>query len=122
AGREGRGLVSAFRYGLFMAGRSRIVIDASGPVKVAATRIEPPQDGGKGRLTVDLVATDRESFLADVSAHMAEATASARRTQAPAAPIKRADGKLVVVIDPGHGGIDSGTIGRDGMPEKTVVL
>ncbi len=30
--------------------------------------------------------------------------------------------KIVVVIDPGHGGIDSGAIGINGMYEKDVVL
>ena len=32
------------------------------------------------------------------------------------------NGKIVVVIDPGHGGIDSGAIGPKGIQEKKVVL
>ena len=35
-GRKGRGLVSAYRYGLFASGKSRIVIDAKVPVLVKA--------------------------------------------------------------------------------------
>lgn len=30
--------------------------------------------------------------------------------------------KLIVVVDPGHGGTDSGAIGAHGMKEKTIVL
>lgn len=30
--------------------------------------------------------------------------------------------KLVVVIDPGHGGRDSGAVGKNGITEKTIVL
>jgi len=37
-------------------------------------------------------------------------------------PPKREDGRLVIVIDPGHGGIDPGAIGFDGIREKDVVL
>jgi N-acetylmuramoyl-L-alanine amidase len=39
AGRTGRGLVSAFRYGVFAPGKARIVIDADGPVEVDRTFI-----------------------------------------------------------------------------------
>jgi N-acetylmuramoyl-L-alanine amidase len=34
----------------------------------------------------------------------------------------RVDRKLVVVIDPGHGGRDSGAVGKNGVEEKTIVL
>ena len=33
-GENGRGLIKAFRYGLVMQGGSRIVIDATGPVRI----------------------------------------------------------------------------------------
>ena len=36
----------------------------------------------------------------------------------PAAP----DGRLCVVIDPGHGGRDTGSVGRNGLKEKDVTL
>ena len=34
AGQQGRGLIQAYRYGLFAPGKSRIVIDTKGPVRV----------------------------------------------------------------------------------------
>ena len=41
-------------------------------------------------------------------------------------PVKKSrnkhSNKLVIVLDPGHGGIDSGTSGRKGLSEKSVVL
>ncbi len=42
------------------------------------------------------------------------------RTSQPRRPIK--NGKLVVLIDPGHGGKDSGAIGIGGLQEKRVIL
>lgn len=37
-------------------------------------------------------------------------------------PRARSGGRRIVVLDPGHGGIDSGAIGRHGSKEKHVVL
>ncbi len=37
-------------------------------------------------------------------------------------PAKKAGGKRIVVLDPGHGGIDTGAIGPNGSKEKHVVL
>ena len=34
----------------------------------------------------------------------------------------KVDRKLVIVIDPGHGGRDTGAIGKNGIKEKTIVL
>jgi N-acetylmuramoyl-L-alanine amidase len=39
-----------------------------------------------------------------------------------AMPAKRADGRRVIVIDPGHGGIDPGAVGVRRTREKDVVL
>lgn len=38
----------------------------------------------------------------------------------PAPPAK--NGKRIVMIDPGHGGIDSGAVGEEGSEEKHIVL
>ena len=61
-GGKGRGLVSAYRYGLFAAGKSRIVLDTSEPVLIEKSFILKPQNGQPARLVVDLVKTDRSTF------------------------------------------------------------
>src|SRR5436190_2446706 len=62
-GESGRGLIKAFRYGLVMQGGSRIVIDATGPVRVDKAFVLEPADGQPARLVVDLVSIDRASFM-----------------------------------------------------------
>jgi N-acetylmuramoyl-L-alanine amidase len=121
AGTKGRGLISAFRYGVISAGKSRIVIDVTGPIAIDKQFAVPPADGQPARLVVDLVPTTRDKFLASVQAY--------RDSHAPPAPDSAAAtggggdaGKPLVVLDPGHGGIDSGTRGSDGTMEKDVVL
>ena len=37
-------------------------------------------------------------------------------------PAEKNDGRFTVVIDPGHGGIDGGAIGRNGTQEKDLTL
>ncbi|WP_158782579.1 N-acetylmuramoyl-L-alanine amidase AmiA [Pantoea sp. BAV 3049] len=46
---------------------------------------------------------------------------SASRSKAHTPP-PPANGKKIVMIDPGHGGIDSGAVGEEGSEEKHVVL
>jgi N-acetylmuramoyl-L-alanine amidase len=122
AGRTGRGLVSAFRYGLFAPGKARVVIDASGPVAVDRTFFIEQHDSQPARLVVDLVPTDRATFIRNAAAR-APATPpvhTAALARSDAAPEK--SGPPVIVIDPGHGGIDTGAIAPNGVEEKAVVL
>ena len=121
AGEGGRGLVKAFRYGLVMAGGSRIVIDLAGPVRVDKAFVLDSIDNQPARLVLDLVATDRDSFmrhLALESRHRPPAEAAKREPP----PKKSDDPRPLVVLDPGHGGPDTGTIASTGDMEKTMVL
>ncbi|MDI3471321.1 MAG: N-acetylmuramoyl-L-alanine amidase [Pseudolabrys sp.] len=118
AGETGRGLIKAFRYGLVMQGGSRIVIDTSGPVKVEKAFALPAADGQPARLVLDLTATDRDAFMRNVELeHHA-----ARTPKRASLPAVADDPRPLIVIDPGHGGIDTGTKGPNGETEKSIVL
>ena len=117
-GETGRGLIKAFRYGLVMQGGSRIVIDAKGPVRIEKSFVLAPADGQPARLVLDLAATDRDSFVRNAELQRPAARVTPR-IAAPAAP---EDARPLVVIDPGHGGIDNGTKAASGELEKAIVL
>ncbi len=119
AGEQGRGLVKAFRYGLIMQGGSRIVLDVTGPVRVEKAFTLAAADGQPARLVLDLATTDRQSFLRDIGLAR-PARQAALRNEPPAQA--STDLRPLIVIDPGHGGIDTGTKGLDGQEEKDVVL
>ncbi len=135
-GARGRGLVRAYRYGLFSAGKSRIVIDVKRPVLVDKAFIIEPQNGQPARFVVDLVPTDRLTFLANLDRQITE-TRFARRRQdragrqarlrmppklLPQGRRSRSNTRPVIVIDPGHGGIDGGALSKSGAKEKDIVL
>jgi len=125
AGRKGRGLVSGFRYGLFAPGQSRIVIDVNRPVLIDGTFVLRPQDGKPARLVVDLTATDAETFerraaTANTAPEWPQANRASKGARLGVAVA--ANRKPVIVIDPGHGGVDPGAIGKGGTREKDVVL
>ena len=63
-GKEKRGLVTAYRYGLFAPGKARIVIDVAGPFLIDKAFVLEPRDDQPARLVVDLVPTDEKTFLA----------------------------------------------------------
>jgi N-acetylmuramoyl-L-alanine amidase len=122
AGQSGRGLVSAFRYGLFSPGKSRIVVDLTAPVRIDRTFVTEPGEGQPARVVVEMVPTSRESFLAAVRAYRdGQSFAAAQRLErpfdAPSLPLRR-----TVVLDPGHGGIDLGARGKTGTLEKDIAL
>jgi N-acetylmuramoyl-L-alanine amidase len=122
-GDRGRGLVKAFRYGLVMAGGSRIVVDVTKPVRIEKAFVLDPKDGQPARLVLDLVATDRAAFLRDMALQSKSEPVADSRKPAPLPPQATADPRPLVVIDPGHGGPDTGAKVGDGeIMEKDVVL
>ena len=126
-GERGRGLVKAFRFGLVMQGGSRIVIDVARPVRVEKAFVLDASSSQPARLVLELGATDRDSFMRNLAVENRAARQSslARKPQdAAGQPTTRPDNdpRPVVVIDPGHGGIDTGTRAPDGLEEKVIVL
>jgi len=121
ASEQSRGLVKAFRYGLIMQGGSRIVLDTKGPVRVEKSFVLDTAEGQPARLVLDLVPIDRASFLRNIALANRPAHGA---TGKPSEPPPKPDGDVrpLVVLDPGHGGIDNGTKGSGGELEKDVVL
>ena len=120
-GSETRGLVTAFRYGLFAPGKSRIVLDVSGPFLIDKAFVLDARDDQPARLVVDLVPTDEKTFLAKLK----EAPSHEKANESPLPPqavVRPPNAKPVVVLDPGHGGVDSGAKSPAGIAEKDVVL
>jgi N-acetylmuramoyl-L-alanine amidase len=118
-GESGRGLVKAFRYGLIMQGGSRIVLDLTQPARIERAFVLDAAEGQPARLIVDLVATDRASFMRAIAPAQPPPASDAIRAPAPSVS---ADPRPLIVIDPGHGGIDNGTRAPSGESEKTLVL
>ena len=119
-GVEPGALVRSFRFGMFAPGQSRIIIDLSGPAVVTHVRSESIDGGDPSRLTIELARTDRVAFHAAATASVADAPSGS----APTASVEpgAADARRVVVIDPGHGGIDPGASGLGGVSEKTITF
>jgi N-acetylmuramoyl-L-alanine amidase len=88
-------ILKEVRYGQFSADTSRFVFDLQQPIRVVRVREEP------GALVIDIESLNKK-----------------QKNYIRA----KKDGKPLIVIDPGHGGVDPGTIARDGTQEKYVVL
>jgi N-acetylmuramoyl-L-alanine amidase len=122
AGSQGRGLVKSFRYGLVMAGGSRIVLDLAAPARIEKAFSLDAAEGQPARIVLELAASDRESFLRAIALDNRVARADSTRRHDPVVPAPEGDQRPVVVVDPGHGGIDEGTHAGSGETEKTIVL
>ena len=120
SGEGGRGMITAYRFGLVMQGGSRMVFDLAKPVRIEKAFVVDATDGAPARLVLDLAATDRENFLRRIALDNRVA-----RSEPPATNVPEpagGDPRPLVVLDPGHGGIDTGTRAASGELEKDIVL
>jgi N-acetylmuramoyl-L-alanine amidase len=113
-------LVPQFRAGLVAPGRSRIVFDLSAPARVKQL-VQRSRADGIVDLSIEFEPIPRSDFDGLVAA------GAERRAQAALAPLQieprpSQDRRPLVVIDPGHGGIDPGAVATGGVTEKAVVL
>jgi N-acetylmuramoyl-L-alanine amidase len=122
-GEHGRGLIKAFRFGLVMQGGSRIVIDLAKPARIDKAFVLESSNEQPARLILDLAAVDREAFMRAIALENRAPDVGYKRAPPVAAtPDEKADPRPLVVIDPGHGGIDNGTRAATGELEKSIVL
>src|SRR4029077_4803454 len=110
-------------------GGSRIVFDLAGPARISSSQVLEAANGPPPRLGLELEEVDRTGFVQGLASEnrpelkptIAEAKAAMPPEAASAKPADPADSRPVIVIDPGHGGIDNGTQ-SGGEMEKTLVL
>jgi N-acetylmuramoyl-L-alanine amidase len=127
-----------------MPGGSRIVFDLTGPAKIANCYVLDAANGQPPRLVLEFVETDRTAFVQSLAPEsrpelrpaIADATGPATTEALPNAEAGKsganpelkpepksmsADPRPLIVIDPGHGGLDNGTQ-SNGESEKNLVL
>lgn len=125
-----KSLVTNMREGLFKPGVTRMVLDVKQPVAIKKFNIGESEGFGY-RIVLDLTPTAKptpavtEKIIPSIK--KAEAP-KAKRQQATIklppvqpAPKKKGD-PIVVMIDPGHGGVDPGAVTRSHVYEKHIVL
>ncbi|MBB3019437.1 N-acetylmuramoyl-L-alanine amidase [Microvirga lupini] len=118
AGRGKEGLIASYRYGLFAPGRSRVVMELAQPAVVSGLTTAPDATGAATILTIELSRVDREEFRKAAL----ESAAPAKDSPAPVVQAAK-DARPVIMIDPGHGGIDPGAAASSGsVAEKDLVL
>lgn len=131
-GHTGRGLIKAFRYGLVMPGGSRVVFDLTGPARIEKAYVLDAANGQPSRLIVELAAVDKAAFRQAQAADGGAAVRPGLGDPAPTGAVvanaagpaaaETPDLRPVIVLDPGHGGIDNGTMAPSGEAEKDLVL
>jgi N-acetylmuramoyl-L-alanine amidase len=129
-GRRGRGggapaiatgLVTSYRFGQFAAGHSRIIIDLAGPARIVRAETQRATATAPAQLIIELAETDRQAF--DTAAAAANVFGlSAKKPQVIAAVASAPSAKQVIVLDPGHGGVDYGASSAHADAEKDIVL
>ncbi|OQY54175.1 MAG: hypothetical protein B6247_12535 [Candidatus Parabeggiatoa sp. nov. 2] len=105
----------------------RVVLDLKASVRTKSFLLKP-DDTNKQRLVIDINTLKRTSSASSEKKSKTPASRSqhtvSEQTQAPTRQQKKASiGRdIVIAIDAGHGGIDSGAIGLGGTMEKDVAL
>jgi N-acetylmuramoyl-L-alanine amidase len=109
--------VRAVRAGVFRPGWSRLVLELSGPMALSLAEMSTQNDT---KLALRLDPTSAEAFAAAAAQPELPGWGMPNVTDL-AKPPARVPGRWIVVLDPGHGGIDPGAE-RDGQTEADLVL
>jgi len=112
------GLLSAIRLGQFESGAARAVIDLARYERHRVFALSGPD-----RIVLDVFGPRAAAPASDSARALSPLEPQAEVGARPGAPAPAPPPrKLLVVLDPGHGGEDPGTIGDRGLREKDITL
>ncbi len=123
----GTGLVASYTIEMAEGGRARTLLTLAKPAAVQQAYVLEAVADQPARLVVDLVEDTPENFAARVAADLAAAMANQgiapeTASTAPGSHAPDHATRPLVVIDPGHGGIDNGASAPNGVHEKDITL
>lgn len=121
------GIISAVSLELAETGRARAELRLSGPAQVQQAYVLEPFDDQPARLVVDLIPDTPERFAQRVredfvGAQMRGSKDIVDASTPPGSSNVDHHTRPLIVIDPGHGGIDGGAEAPNGVKEKDIVL
>ena len=143
----GSGIVASFTTTIAADDRVRVELLLAAPAMVQAIYPLDAVDDQPARLVVDIVATTPEDFAARAATDLAASSGlavpeAAIASAAPAASVEPApssealppaptvpameagtgESRPLIVLDPGHGGVDNGASSPNGIHEKDITL
>lgn len=120
---ESRGLISHVRYGRIEAGRSRMILTADAPFAVDGVEVIENETSSGYRMIVDITSASDADFEATLRDRLdrTDSDAGMLGDSERLEPVAQ-DRRFTIVVDAGHGGIDTGARGVNGTLEKTITL
>lgn len=123
----GEGIVAGYSITMAESGRARTLVTLNAPAQVQQAYVLEAVADQPARLVVDFITDTPEGFAARAAADLAAAEANRgavpeTASTAPGTHAPLADIRPLVIIDPGHGGIDNGATAPNGIHEKNIVL
>lgn len=120
-------VVRDVRWGDMSEANSRIIFEMGQPFAVSEIRAVHDQSLDVHLVEVDFTLTDDATYQANMDALLKTGSVTnvaAKSDRLGAQPLlsEQRSGKFIVVLDAGHGGIDSGAVGTGGTLEKNVTL
>ncbi len=123
------GLITSISFETTNDNRIRTWLVLSEFAQVQQAYILDPFDNQPARLVVDIIPANEDRFLANVAQDIAYSQNQSKNdielgdnSNAPGTLNSQITSRPLIIIDPGHGGVDSGAQGAGGNKEKDIVL
>jgi len=113
--------IAQAQFGAYVPGWSRLVVDLGQPMRVETSQMNVDQVLGTARLVVALTTVGTDDFAASAGAPHDPRWDLPAAANTPKSAERAPDAPLVVVLDPGHGGIDPGAEQGE-LIEKDLML
>ncbi|WP_417837757.1 N-acetylmuramoyl-L-alanine amidase [Tritonibacter scottomollicae] len=114
--------VTNVRFGGYVPGWSRLVLELAEPMQVRSAAMEIDRETSAATLKLALAQTNAEAFAAAAGAPYDPRLDLPAPAQIEGPMPRDTEAPLVVMLDPGHGGLDPGAEAEGGIAEKDLML